>query len=160
MIGRVGFDVLGLDGRARIVPRPAERGELILKMHEQSGHWGVKRTVALLLHSYWWRGINSDVAETVRHCAACSRVRATFNSRPGVLNPLPIGGLFYRWGLDLCGPFNKTAQGSRYVMVCVEHFSKFVVLIPLPSKHAVETAFAFRQHILGRYGACAEVCTD
>ena len=152
--------VLGLDGRARIVPRPAERGELILKMHEQSGHWGVKRTVALLLHSYWWRGINSDVAETVRHCAACSRVRATFNSRPGVLNPLPIGGLFYRWGLDLCGPFNKTAQGSRYVMVCVEHFSKFVVLIPLPSKHAVETAFAFRQHILGRYGACAEVCTD
>ena len=152
--------IVGMDGRSRVVPRPADRGELVRKMHEQSGHWGVRRTCALLLHSFWWRGVKEDVANTVKHCTACDRVKASFTSQPPELNPLPIGGLFYRWGVDLCGPFTETDGGNRYVMVCVEHFSKFIVLIPLPSKTAEDTAFAFRQHILGVYGACAEVCTD
>lgn len=152
--------IMSLDGKARVVPRPTDRGEIVRKMHEQSGHWGVRRTCALILHSYWWRGVKEDVASAVRHCTACDRVKATFTTQPPTLNPLPIGGLFYRWGVDLCGPFTETERGNNYVMVCVEHFSKYVVLIPLPSKSAADTTSAFRQHILGMYGACAEVCTD
>ena len=152
--------IVGLDGRLRQVPRPAERGELVRRMHEQAGHFGVRRTCALLLHSHWWRGITDDVRSAVKHCEACDRVKASYSSRQSELHPLPIGGLFYRWGVDLCGPFNQTQHGNRYVMVCVEHFSKFVLLVPIPSKHAHVTALAFKQHVLGVYGSCAEVCTD
>jgi uncharacterized Zn finger protein (UPF0148 family) len=45
-------------------------------------------------------------------------------------------------------------------MVAIEHFSKHVELIPLPDKEASTTAAAFLQHVLGRFGACAEVVTD
>ena len=45
-------------------------------------------------------------------------------------------------------------------MVAIEHFSKHIELIPLPDKEASTTAAAFLQHILGRFGACAEVVTD
>ncbi|EFJ48675.1 hypothetical protein VOLCADRAFT_117582 [Volvox carteri f. nagariensis] len=148
------------DGKPRVVPKPGDRTDIIKRTHEQAGHFGVRRTTALLLTSYWWQGMHDDVASVVRHCAACDRVNTSFSARALELNPLPISGLFYRWGVDLCGPFKKTPRGFTYVMICVEHFSKYVVLIPLPDKHAEQTAFAFQHHILGRYGACAEVCTD
>ncbi|GIL83832.1 hypothetical protein Vretifemale_12544, partial [Volvox reticuliferus] len=148
------------DAKARVVPRPAERTDIIKRTHEDTGHFGVRRTTGLILTSYWWRGMSEDVAAVVRHCSACDRVSASFNSRAPELNPLPISGLFYRWGVDLCGPFDRTSRGNVYTMICIEHFSKYVVMIPLPDKQAEHTAFAFQQHVLGRYGACAEVCSD
>ena len=151
---------LGLDGKPRLVPKPPERTALIKRVHEETGHFGVRRTLALLLNRYWWQGMTEDVSSVVRHCAACDRVNSTFTVQPTELNPLPIGGLFYRWGVDLCGPFDQTERGHKYVMVAVEHFSKYVILVPLADKHAAQTAFAFEHHVLGRYGACAEVVTD
>jgi transposase InsO family protein len=45
-------------------------------------------------------------------------------------------------------------------MICIEHFSKVLVLEPLPSKEAKHTCYAFEHGVLGRFGACAEVVTD
>ena len=151
---------LGLDGKPRLVPKPTERIELIKRTHEDTGHFGVRRTLALLLTKYWWNGVADEVSSVIRHCAACDRVNSTFTARSADLHPLPICGLFYRWGVDLCGPFDPTARGNKYVMVAVEHFSKYTLLIPLTDKHAAQTSFAFEHHVLGRYGACAEVVTD
>jgi hypothetical protein len=69
-------------------------------------------------------------------------------------------GLFYRWGVDLCGEFLRTPRGNRYIMVCVEYFSKHVELIPLPDKKPETTAYAFLSQVLSRFGSCAEVVTD
>jgi site-specific DNA-cytosine methylase len=148
------------DGSTRLVPPPAQRADLIREMHDTSGHFGERRTVNLLMRTYWWHGMYKDVSAVVRSCAVCDRVRASFNATPMELSPLPIEGLFYRWGVDLCGPFPATARGNTYVMVMVEYFSKTIELAPLKAKEAVNTRAAFLDCVLGRYGACAEVVTD
>jgi hypothetical protein len=61
--------------------------------------------------------------------------------------------MFYRVGVDLAGPFNKTTLGAVYVMIVIEHYSKYLDVIPLPNKEAFTTAAAFAQHVLGKYGA-------
>lgn len=148
------------DGTLRIVPRPADRAGLVRAVHERTGHFGEKRTVHLLLTQFWWYGLFNDVYRVCRNCQLCRRVNASFNARPVELQPLPIMGLFYRWGADLCGEFLKTAKGNRYIMICVEYFSKHVELIPLPDKKPETTAHAFLSHVLSRFGSCAEVVTD
>jgi len=45
-------------------------------------------------------------------------------------------------------------------MICIEHFSKWVELVPLMNKEASSTSFAFLHAVLARYGAPAEVLTD
>ena len=130
------------------------------RTHEETGHFGIRRTMALLLTKHWWHGMHRDVATLVRHCEHCDRVNTSFAAPQPDLHPLPVQGLFYRWGVDLCGPLPTTGGGNIYVMICVEHFSKYIVLVPLPDKEAARTASAFLHHILGRYGACAEVCSD
>ena len=78
--------------------------------------------------------------------------------QPLELNPLPIEGLFYRWSMDLCGPFPVTHRGNKYV-VMIEHFSKTIALEPLQTKEAKHTCYAY-EHLLSRYKSCAELLTD
>ncbi|PNH09248.1 Retrovirus-related Pol polyprotein from transposon [Tetrabaena socialis] len=68
-------------------------------------------------------------------------------------------GLFYRWGVDLAGQMLESAEGNRYVMVAIEHFSKHVELIPLKDKAPATVARAWAD-VLARFGAPAEVVTD
>ena len=148
------------NGGKRLVPSPDERRAVVQRAHTHTGHWGVRRTSHLLLADYWWQGIVKDTATVVSECELCSRVLAAFNAQSPTLKPLDIVGLFYRWGVDLCGPFPVSRFGHRYAMICVEHYSRALVLVPLPSKEAKHTAFAFEQHVLARYGGCAECLTD
>jgi len=147
------------DGSLKCVPKPQDRQQLIQRLHEQTGHFGVKRTAHLVLAGHWWRTLHSDVAEQLSKCKVCDRVRSSFNSLQPTLQPLPVEPMFYRWGMDLCGEFPVTARGNRYVLVAVEHFSKHVELIAIPDKHAVSTAAAATE-VLCRFAAPAEILTD
>jgi hypothetical protein len=67
--------------------------------------------------------------------------------------------MFYRWGVDLCKMPFKSVSGYRYVVVMIEHFSKWIELVPIPEKTSHHTAAALRG-VLCRYGAPAKVFTD
>jgi hypothetical protein len=95
----------------------------------------------------------------VRSCAACDHVKASFEVRDTVLKPLPIMRLFYRWGVDLCKMPHTSEDGSKYVVVMIEHFTKWVELVPIPEKSSFYTAAALKGD-LTRFGAPAEVLTD
>ena len=165
---RSAFYVLAVDGRLfrilpdqsqKEVPKPEGRLQIISSYHEM-GHYGVRRTAALVQTAYWWHGLLAEVANFISKCKLCSRVRSSFNAVHPTLHPLPICGMFYRVGVDLAGPFNKTRNGYLYVMIVIEHYSKYLDVIPLHNKEAYTTAAAFAQNVLGKYGATAEVLTD
>ena len=142
------------------VPTPGERAGIIALYHEQLGHFGILRTYDMVKQQCWWRGMKKDVADWCRQCQPCSRVKAAFTSRQPVLHPLPIMGLFYRWSVDLAGDLPLSRNNKRYVVVMIEHFSKWVEVVAIPQKTAYWTREAFLQCVLSRFGACAEVVTD
>ena len=41
------------DGSKREVPRPAERTDIVMMSHDDSGHFGIKRTTSLVDTEYW-----------------------------------------------------------------------------------------------------------
>ena len=148
------------NGTTRVVPLPSERKDAISHAHVLSGHFGIRRTMHLLLQTYWWSGIMKDVAIEVSMCEVCNRTKAAFNSMQPTLHPLPICGMFYRWHVDLCGPFPRTTRGHVYVMIGLESYTKATISEALPNKEAFSTTYAFEHGVLSRYGACAEVVTD
>ncbi|GAX86312.1 hypothetical protein CEUSTIGMA_g13724.t1, partial [Chlamydomonas eustigma] len=148
------------DGSTRQVPHPDNRLELVRKIHEDNGHYGRRRTIALTALSYWWFGLWQVCRKVVSSCHACAQTKTSFNAQSPVLNSLPLKGMMYRWNVDLCGPFPVTTRGHKYVMVAIEHFTKFVEVFPLKDKSAPEVAYNFLHGVIARYGACAEVVTD
>ena len=147
------------DFSVKEVPHPSKRTGLIRQIHESLGHFGHRRTSHQVLLSHWWPNLYHDVRSVCRSCEACDRSHATFNAMQPVLQPLPIKGLFYRWGMDLAGPFPTSDRGNTYILVCIEHFSKWVEVFPLQNKTASEVAYYAKQ-LFSRYLAPAEVVTD
>jgi hypothetical protein len=56
----------------------------------------------------------------------------------------------YRWSLDFVGPLNLT---FRYVLVMIEHFSKWLELVPLPCYNSEGTIYAVLDRVLSRFRA-------
>jgi transposase InsO family protein len=148
------------DGSKRLVPLADQRVDLIRETHQKTGHFGIKRTKHLLMASFWWPGLEADVKKVLDTCEACARIKASFNAERPELQPLPIEGLFYRWGVDMAGPFAESADGNTYVIIMIEHFSKQIELVAVKDKSARTNAYAFLSTVLSRYGGCAEVLTD
>ena len=96
----------------------------------------------------------------VKSCMSCARVKAGFRESGKELQPLPIRGLGYRWGVDFAGPLQRTSARNAWVLVCIEHFTKWVEFILLPSKSSKDAARALPDGVLSRYGAPGEVLTD
>lgn len=142
------------------MPKPLERERLTQQVHEELGHFGIKRTHSLFQTQYWWVGMQGQVQQTVARCQVCDRVRASFNAPTPILQPLPIMDLGYCWGVDFAGLLPITKRHNKYVLVMIEHFSKWVELVALPDKSSEGAAYALLDRILSRFGAPAEVLTD
>ena len=113
----------------------------------------------LLKRTYWWAGMYEDAHRGVAGCHQCDRTKASFAMKMSSMQSLPIMGLGYRWSLDFAGPLITSRSKKRFVLVAVEHFSKWCEVWPMPSKHAGRVAEAFLG-VMVRFGACAEVLTD
>ena len=68
--------------------------------------------------------------------------------------------MHWRWSVDLCKLPQSTELKNCRVMVAVEHYSRFAVLVPIKDKASATVAAAFKQHVIGVFGAPAEVLTD
>ena len=100
------------------------------------------------------------MVEVIKACLSCARVKSGFKESGKELQPLVVRGLGYKWGVDFAGPLDKTTPGHKWVMVCIEHFTKWVELIPLPSKSSGNSARGLLEGVLGMYGAPGEILTD
>ncbi len=68
--------------------------------------------------------------------------------------------MFYHWSCDLAGKLPQTSRGNVYIMIMIEHFSKWVKLVALPNKSSHNTNQTFLQQVLNRFGACVECLID
>ncbi|GJP80887.1 hypothetical protein CLOP_g11086 [Closterium sp. NIES-67] len=139
---------------------PEERERIVQQVHEKLGHYGGARTRQLLQTTYWWAGMRRDVAKWVQGCEACQRNKAALEKGREELQSLPIRGLGFRWSLDLAGELPLSRRGKMYIVVMIEHTTKWVEARAIASKNSGLIREAFLDQVLTRYGACGEVLTD
>eukprot|EP00873_Tetraselmis_striata_P035939 jgi/Tetstr1/456203/TSEL_042971.t1 len=142
------------------VPKPEERPHVIRRVHANIGHLGRDHTYQVLARHFVWPGMHKYVGAMVKQCRACDRVKASFNQKHDRLKPMPLFGLFYRLSVDSAGPLTTSSEGHKYVIVIVEHFSRWIELVHVRDLEASTTAKAFHKRVLTRYGAPVEVVTD
>ncbi|KAK3279661.1 hypothetical protein CYMTET_12460 [Cymbomonas tetramitiformis] len=148
------------NGARRPVPPVDQRHRIVKQLHERCGHFGRRRTAAMVRDAFYWPKLYDTCSDVVSKCDACARYRTTFDKHAPHLNPLEVKGMYYRFSTDLAKMPRKAKNNYQYVMVVVEHFTKYVCLIPLHTKEPVETAQAFALHVIARFGCPAEVVTD
>jgi hypothetical protein len=148
--------------RGLYVPKPDDRLKLITQMHEDLGHFGEQRTLAEICQRYFWSNRTECVKAMVRSCKQCQLVRSEGSIRFGDerLKSIPIRDLFHQIALNTAGPLPETKAGNKYILVAIDHYSKWCEAKAVADHEAKIAARFLEDDLICRYAVPKYVLTD
>ena len=141
---------------------PKSRREIVFQAahyNPMAGHMGCEKTLNRVMARFYWPGIWADVHRWCASCPECQLVNQPAIPR-APLWPLPLMEVpFERIGMDLIGPFHRSARGYRFVLVLVDYATRYPEAVPLRTISAKGVAQALFQ-VISRVGIPKEILTD
>ena len=141
---------------------PSVLVRLVLRYHHEGfGHMGANRMLETIRLRYFWHHMDKDIVKHTNKCINC-KLRKSYQRRPKVpimkyddtARPLD------RVHVDLTGPLPETKGKHKYIMVIKDYLTKYVWLVPLKTKSAVEVAEAFVGEFICQAGVPGRVVSD
>lgn len=125
------------------------------------GHRGVHATLDMMRSAgVVFDGMSGAVARFIASCPTCQKVRLGQGSVVGAVKTTAVEEPFTVVAVDVIGPLPEDSRTlSKYVLVAIDGFSRFVELFPCRDTSAAEAARALLQ-LFGRYGAPRAVRSD
>lgn len=106
----------------------------------------------LISRSFFWPGMNKNIAEWARTCLACQRSKVhRYTKNPPDKFETPKGR-FEHVHMDIVGPL-PICQNFRYCLTIIDRFSRWPEAIPLTEVTADIVATAFFTYWVSRFGA-------
>ncbi|KAJ1518953.1 hypothetical protein ONE63_011441 [Megalurothrips usitatus] len=131
--------------------------------HEQLGevnHFGIHKTVAHMQRFFWWPGMQNDIQWCLYNCLVCNRFKGVKHRVKPPMKIFQDGVLHGRWHVDIAGPFKASEEGYTYILVAVEAFSGWPVVVPLRGERSTEVAKALVTHVFSVFGSPISMMTD
>lgn len=126
-----------------------------------SGHLGFEKTFRSLESRFSWPGIKSFVYDYCKSCDTCQKFK--LSTKKGNKHPLVSIKVNKIWDLicvDVAGPLKMTIRGNRFIIIAIDHFSKFVVAKAVPSYTAEITVMFLKEDVINKFGTPLSWLTD
>ena len=143
------------DKSTRLFVPCAMRKHIVYIAHKNKmlQHPGVEQLTETLKRSFWWPKMVDDVREIVRGCLSCARSKPGRPRDQGPAMAVIPEAPFTVVGADLAGPFPpSTVHKYRYILTFVDHYSRWIKLVPLVEATATAVAEALLKHWVRDYG--------
>jgi hypothetical protein len=147
-----------------VAPPTAEqvtRLSIIASVHNSvNGHFGVKKTIKLLLKDgHQWPGISDDVKAFIDSCASCQKNMSGGSEYDDSSRTTMSSVPFEKVSIDTMGPFPVDEDGNRYIIVCIDCFTRVVEIKACKDASAASAAIVILE-IVGRYGPPGVIHSD
>lgn len=128
-----------------VIPRSL-RKSLVIKFHDLNGHFGLDRTVAAIMKSYWFNGMRRYVKQHIRSCIECLFLKVPSGRQAGMLHPIPVPKRpFERVRADHLDPFMKSKKKNMFVLAIADALTNFVKLYCVKNTSVKPVIRAFEQ---------------
>jgi len=135
---------------------PQNLRKLVLSLYHDApwlgAHLGRDKTYERISRDLYFPDMYRYIAVYVRTCTVCQRVKDGKELATAPLGNLPTVGRWDTLSIDLWGPLPVTSEGHKYVLTCIDSFTKWVCIIPIPNKKAITVAKALWNQVFSRYG--------
>lgn len=115
---------------------PAKFRPLVLKIaHDESGHFGVRKTYLNILKHFFWPRVKRDVAVYIKTCQVCQLTgKPNQRVKSAPLQPIPaISQPFEYLIVDCVGPLPCAKSGSKYLLTVMCQSTRYPAAYPLRS---------------------------
>lgn len=144
-----------LDNWKLVVPK-GNRSEIIKKCHDDAltgGHLGIFKTYQKVLARHIWPGMKTDINKYIRKCHVCAATKPEQLKKAGEMGSKPeINRCWQYITTDLLGPYPRSTQGHRFVLVVCDYFSKFCLFFPLRTATATKVTKVMEEQIFLIFG--------
>ncbi len=126
--------------------------EAVLKLVHNAPQAGLPardKTLAAARTKFYWPTMRLGTEKQVAQCLSCAQTKGTTKTAPILEYPMP-NSPFDVVGMNLL-QLPRSQQGSNYVLVCIDCFSRFAILEPLPTKSAQTVAHATEAKLICPY---------
>jgi len=151
---------VGKHNLKRIVVPPSVRNMLLYYFHDlDAQHPGITKTYRAIARRFWWTNLFADVRQYVRSCQHCQVCKPS-NIRTAVpMASTTPTATFDKVYIDFCGPILRSSSGSRYVLVVLDAYSKWIETIPCSRATAAVTTKKLAK-LWCTYGPPGELVSD
>ena len=144
--------------RQLVLPRKY-RSYVYKELHQEMGHLGAERVIELARERFFWPYMQKDITHVVRNVCSCLKQR-----RPNVQTFAPLKNIVTYAPLELVSMdflhLEKSTNGHEYVLVIVDHFTRFAQAYPTKNKEARTAAEKLYNDFILKFGFPTRILHD
>ncbi|GKF89004.1 reverse transcriptase domain-containing protein [Tanacetum coccineum] len=101
-----------------------------------------------------------DAQNIIRRCEDCQTHRPIPRNLQQKLTPITSSWPFYKWGIDISGPFQEAQGKVRFLIVAIGYFTKWVEAKPVTTITGNQVKKFVWDNIVCKFGLPGEIVSD
>ncbi|GJW88823.1 reverse transcriptase domain-containing protein [Tanacetum coccineum] len=136
---------------------------VLREIHEGSCsmHAGTRSVVAKALWiGYYWPTMHKDARALIRVCQDCQVHKHVPRNPHQKLTPITSLWPFYKWGIDIAGPFSEGPGKVKFLIVAMDYYTKWIEAKPVTTITGNQIKKFAWDNIFFRFGLPGEIISD
>nr|GEX92554.1 reverse transcriptase domain-containing protein [Tanacetum cinerariifolium] len=109
---------------------------------------------------YYWPTMHKDARDVIRKCNDCQIHRPVTKHPQQPLTPITAPWPFYKWGIDIAGPFPEGPGKVKFLIVAMDYFTKWVEAKAVATITGGQVKRFLWDNIVCRFGIPGEIISD
>ncbi|GJU48061.1 reverse transcriptase domain-containing protein [Tanacetum coccineum] len=143
--------------------RPLQADYVIKEIHEGSCnmHARLRSMVAKAMRlGYYWPTMHRDAREMIRACNNCQVHCPVPRNPQHPLTPITAPWPFYKWGIDIVGPFPEGPGKVKFLIVAIDYFTKWIEAKAMATITGNQVKKFVWDNIVCHFGLPKEIVSD
>ena len=135
---------------------------VLYNMHDNpiSGHGGKERTLKRIKERFYFDNMKNIVNAYVESCNDCLTRKKVPGKQYGLLMPMNRNSPAEKWGCDVLGPFIRSQNGNRDIIVAIDYYTRYAEIKAVPNATTPQIAKFIIENIVTRHGTPRIIVTD
>ncbi|GJT35298.1 reverse transcriptase domain-containing protein [Tanacetum coccineum] len=136
---------------------------VLREIHEGSCsmHAGTRSVMAKALRTgYYWPTMHRDARTLIRACQDCQVPKPIPRNLQQKLTLITSLWPFYKWGIDIAGPFPEGPGKVKFLIVVMDYFTKWIEAKPVATITGNQIKKFVWDNIVYRFGLPGEIISD
>jgi len=145
--------------KIRFIPKSL-RENIVAWHHVDKAHAGGERLYQLLRTKFWWPKMSKDIESWLKECFQCLIGKARQSHKHQQYSTFSVDGPHQAYEVDVYDPCIEGLHGYKKILVVVDIFHGYLILIALRTETATEIVMALYLHVFIHKGMPRYILTD